>query len=154
MISGLHHVGIYCKNIDESIAFYQEVFGFHLVYKSEAMEGDKPLKMAFIKHESGFFIELLEQEDKSSMAGTLISPNHIALRTKDADAMAEILKKHGVTFECEPFVAPISFNEPLDARDTDVFTKLSAAGVQVKIFFVRGPNNERIEIMADNIGGL
>lgn len=154
MITGLHHTGIYCNNIDESIAFYSEVFGFHLVYKSDAMEGDKPLKMAFIKHESGFSIELLEQQDKSSMEGTLVSPNHIALRTDDADAMAEILKKHGVSFECEPFTAPIPFNEPLDARDTDVFTKLSAAGVQVRIFFVRGPSNERIEIMADNIGGL
>ncbi|HEX3011246.1 MAG TPA: VOC family protein [Syntrophomonadaceae bacterium] len=154
MITGMHHIGIYCNNIEESIKFYEEVLGFHLVFKSEAMEGDKPLKMAFIKHKTGFFIELLEQENKSSMASTLISPNHLALRTDDADAMAEILKKYQVSFECEPFTAPIQFRAVLDERDSDVFTECSANGVKVRIFFFRGPNNERIEVMADNIGGL
>lgn len=154
MITGLHHIGIYCNDITESIKFYEEVLGFHLVFKSEAMEEDKPLKMAFIKHKTGFFIELLEQEDKSNMASTLISPNHLALRTDDADAMAEILKKYSVSFECEPFTAPVQFRTALDKRDSDVFAKCSSEGVKVRIFFFRGPNNERIEVMADNIGGL
>lgn len=112
------------------------------------------MKMAFIKHETGFFIELLEQVDKSSMAGTLSSPNHLALCTDDADAMAETLKKHQVHFECEPFTTSIDFKAALDPADSDVFTECSTSGVQVRIFFFRGPNNERIEIMADNIGGL
>jgi|GEM_PF-368437 Lactoylglutathione lyase and related lyases len=154
MITGMHHVGIYCKDIDESIKFYERALGFRLIFQSEAMEGDKPLKMAFIKHDSGLIIELLEQEDKSSMAGTMISPNHLALRTDDADAMYEILKKYNVSFECEPFTAPIQFAAALDEANLDVFKKCSSDGVQVRIFFFRGPNNERIEIMADNIGGL
>jgi Lactoylglutathione lyase and related lyases len=154
MITGLHHIGIYCNNIEESIKFYKEVLGFHLVFMTEAMEGDKPLKMAFIRHDSGFFIELLEQVDKNSMANTLLSPNHLALRTDDADTMFEILEKHQVTFECKPFTAPLSFKSPLSERDSNLFIEHSPKGVQVKIFFFRGPNQERIEVIADNIGGI
>lgn len=46
---GFQHVGVYCRNIDESIAFYEDVFGCRLLFRSDAMEGDKPLKMAWIK---------------------------------------------------------------------------------------------------------
>jgi catechol 2,3-dioxygenase-like lactoylglutathione lyase family enzyme len=154
MITGLHHAGIYCKDIEESIEFYTKVLGFRLVFQCDAMEGDKPLQIAFIRHDSGFCIELLEQVDKSSMESILKSPNHLALRTDDADAMAEVLKKQNVTFECEPFTAPMKFKQPLHTGDLDVFKKTSQAGTQVRIFFFRGPNNERIEIMADNVGSL
>jgi catechol 2,3-dioxygenase-like lactoylglutathione lyase family enzyme len=154
MITGLHHAGIYCRDIEESIEFYAEVLGFRLIFRCDAMEGDKPLKIAFIRHDSGFCIELLEQVDKSTMESTLKSPNHLALRTDDADAMAAVLKKHRVAFECEPFTAPLRFKQPLDSRDIDVFTKTSPMGTQVRIFFFRGPSNERIEIMADNVGSL
>jgi catechol 2,3-dioxygenase-like lactoylglutathione lyase family enzyme len=154
MITGLQHYGIYCKNIEDSIKFYCEVLGFRLVFTSEAMEGDKPLKMAFIKHDSGFCLELLEQADKSSFAATKISPNHIAFRTNDADATAEHLKKYNVAFECQPFTTAISFKQPLSDKDRDVFVKTGQEGLQVRIFFIRGPNDERIEIMADNLGEL
>ena len=43
------HAGIYCRDIDESLAFYQYVFGCKLLFRSNAMEGDKPLKMAWVK---------------------------------------------------------------------------------------------------------
>jgi hypothetical protein len=88
------------------------------------------------------------------MESILKSPNHLALRTDDADAMAEVLKKQNVTLECEPFTAPMKFKQPLHTGDLDVFKKTSQAGTQVRIFFFRGPNNERIEIMADNVGSL
>lgn len=43
------HAGIYCRDIDQSIAFYEDVFGFKLLFRSDAMEGDKPLKMAWMR---------------------------------------------------------------------------------------------------------
>ena len=36
----LQHAGIYCRDIDESIAFYEDVLGCKLLFKSDAMEGD------------------------------------------------------------------------------------------------------------------
>ena len=44
----MQHAGIYCRDIDESIAFYQDVLGCELLFRSDAMEGDKPLKMAWM----------------------------------------------------------------------------------------------------------
>ena len=55
----LQHAGIYCRDIDESIAFYEDVLGCKLLFKSDAMEGDKPLKMAWMKG-MGTAFELLE----------------------------------------------------------------------------------------------
>ena len=43
------HAGIYCRSIEESIAFYTDVLGFELLFESLAMEGDKPLKMAWMR---------------------------------------------------------------------------------------------------------
>ena len=58
MESVFHHVGIYCRDIEESIAFYEDVLGCRLLFESDAQEGDKPLKMAWLKscllYTSGF----------------------------------------------------------------------------------------------------
>ena len=45
MESVFHHVGIYCRDIEESIAFYEDVLGCRLLFESDAQEGDKPLKV-------------------------------------------------------------------------------------------------------------
>lgn len=154
MFEGLQHIGIYCYDIEESAKFYTEVLGFDSVFRCDAMEGDKPLKIHFIKHPAGFFIELLEQEDKSAMEAIAASPNHVALRVKDADAVAAALSEHKVEFECRPFTAPMRFQSPIAAENSDVFTSFNEVGTKVRIFFFRGPNHERFEVMADDIGGL
>ena len=41
------HVGMYCRDIDESIAFYEDVLGCRLLFKSEAMEGDVAGRVAW-----------------------------------------------------------------------------------------------------------
>ena len=81
---GFQHVGVYCRNIDESLAFYEDVFGCRLLFRSDAMEGDKPLKMAWIKG-MGIVFELLECEDKSTCDAAANCLNHLALRVKDMD---------------------------------------------------------------------
>ena len=65
MESVFHHVGIYCRDIEESIAFYEDVLGCRLLFESDAQEGDKPLKMAWLKRGDLVF-ELLECEDKAT----------------------------------------------------------------------------------------
>ena len=39
---GLHHYGIYCRDIEESIAFYVDILGFKHLFSTMAMEGDSP----------------------------------------------------------------------------------------------------------------
>lgn len=82
---GSHHIGAYCNDIDESIDFYTDVLGFRHLFSTETMEGDKPLKMAWVKSDDGVIIELLEQEDKSTIDAAGKCLNHFAVRVDDMD---------------------------------------------------------------------
>lgn len=153
MEMGFQHIGVYCRDIDESIAFYEEVFGCRLLFKSDAMEGDKPLKMAWIKG-IGTVFELLECADKSTCdaAGTCL--NHLAVRVDDMDEFVAHLGAKRIAIEAGPFDPPLEFDRPLGEEDADVFTTYGDAGAQLRIMFFRGPGGERFEVMQDNIAAL
>ena len=90
MESVFHHVGIYCRDIEESIAFYEDVLGCRLLFESDAQEGDKPLKMAWLKRGDLVF-ELLECEDKATCEAAGSCLNHVALRVDDMDGFVCLL---------------------------------------------------------------
>ena len=147
------HVGVYCRNIDESIAFYEETFGCKVLFRADAMEGDKPLKMAWIKG-MGIVFELLECEDKTTCDAACQSLNHLALRVDDMDEFVAHLNDKGVAIEAGPFDPPMEFDRPLSEEDSDVFVTFGEAGAQLRIMFFRGPGGERFEIVQDNIAAL
>lgn len=147
------HVGVYCRDIDESITFYQDVFGCKLLFRSNAMEGDKPLKMAWMKG-MGVVFELLECENKATCDAAAKDDNHLAIRTDDMDAFVALLKEKGIAIEAGPLDPPLEFDRPLSEEDSDVFTKYGDGGAQLRIMFFRGPGGERFEIVQDNIGTL
>ena len=135
-----HHMGVYCNDIDESIGFYTDILGFRHLFSTETMEGDKPLKMAWVKSDDGMIIELCL--------------NHFAVRVTDMDEIVGVLNAHGIAIEAGPFDALCPFDRPLDDKDSDVFTVYGEGGAKLKIMFFRGPGSERIEAVQDNIGPL
>ena len=145
----LQHAGIYCRDIDESIAFYEDVFGCRLLFRSNAMEGDKPLKMAWMRG-LGTAFELLECDDKATCDAAAGCLNHLALRVADMDAFVAHLGEKGVEIEAGPFDPPLEFDRPLGADD-DLFAVCGAGGTQLRIMFFRGPGGERFEVLQDNI---
>ncbi len=147
------HAGVYCRDIDESVAFYEKVFGCRLMFRSDAMEGDKPLKMAWIKG-AGYVLELLESEDKSTCDAAASCLNHLAIRVSDMDEFVARLVSLGIAIEAGPFDPPLAFDRPLSDEDADVFTTYGDAGAQLRILFFRGPSGERFEIVQDNIAAL
>lgn len=149
-----HHIGVYCNDIDESIGFYTDVLGFRHLFSTETMEGDKPLKMAWVKSDDGVIIELLEQEDKSSIDAAGKCLNHFAVRVQDMDEIVARLGEKGIAIEAGPFDALCPFDRPLGPSDDDVFTVYGDGGAKLKIMFFRGPGNERIEAVQDNIGPM
>lgn len=153
MITSMHHAGVYCNDLEESLRFY-EMIGFRLLFRTDAMEGDKPLKMAWVKIGTDAVFELIEQEDKSVVPAAGQTPNHIALRTDDIEAFAEMLKGHGVAIEAGPLDPPLAFDRPLSAEDAATFTTYGDGGAQLKIMFFRGPSFERFEVVQDNIAAL
>ena len=149
----LQHAGIYCRDIEESIAFYEDVLGCRLMFRSDAMEGDKPLKMAWMRG-MGTAFELLECEDKSTCDAAADCLNHLALRVADMDAFVAHLAGKGVQIEAVPFDPPLEFDRPLQPQDADLFTTFGDAGTQLNIMFFRGPGGERFEVLQDNIAAL
>ena len=149
----LQHAGIYCRDIDESVAFYEDVLGCRLLFRSDAMEGDKPLKMAWMRG-LGTAFELLECDDKATCESAAACLNHLALRVADMDAFVAYLSEKGVEIEAGPFDPPLEFDRPLNDRDDDLFTTCGAGGAQLRIMFFRGPGGERFEVLQDNIKPL
>lgn len=149
----LQHAGIYCRDIDESIAFYEDVLGCRLLFKSDAMEGDKPLKMAWMKG-MGTAFELLECEDKTTCDKAAECLNHLALRVANMDEFVAFLGEKGIAIEAGPFDPPLEFDRPLGSGDDDLFTVFGDAGTQLRIMFFRGPGGERFEVLQDNIKPL
>lgn len=148
----LQHAGIYCRDIDESIAFYEDVFGCRLLFRSDAMEGDKPLKMAWMRG-LGTAFELLECDDKATCNAAAGCLNHLALCVDDMDAFVAHLGEKGVAVEAGPFDPPLEFDRSLGA-DGDLFTVCGEGGTQLRILFFRGPGGERFEVLQDNIKPL
>lgn len=153
MESVFHHAGIYCRDIEESITFYEDVLGCRLLFRSDALEGDKLLKMAWAMRGDLVF-ELLECEDKRTCEAAANCLNHVALRVDDMDGFVAHLGEKGVAVEAGPFDPPLEFDRPLAGDDADVFTVCGEGGAQLKIMFFRGPGGERFEAVQDNLRAL
>lgn len=153
MLTDMHHGGVYCHSIDETVAWYKAL-GFRVLFRANAMEGDKPLKMAWIKAGKDIVLELLEQEDKSNVDAAARTQNHIAMRVDDIEAFAGKLRGLGVSIEAGPFSTTLEFDRPLAREDDSTFATFGPAGLNLKIMFFRGINGERFEVVQDNIGAL
>lgn len=153
MMKSMHHGGVYCHDIDQTISWY-EGLGFRVLFRTNAMEGDKPLKMAWVKAGDDVVLELLEQQDKSNVDAAAQTLNHIAVRVDDIEAFADLLRERGIAIEAGPFATTLEFDRPLDEQDSTTFEKFGPAGLNLKIMFFRGINGERFEVVQDNLGAL
>ncbi|WP_158068819.1 VOC family protein [Domibacillus epiphyticus] len=90
------HTGIMVSNMDESIAFYEEILGFTLRVKSKTATKE----IAFLSHDRlpGFEVELLLDLDPKHSYAEQGIVNHLAFSVDDYDqAMAELQRK-GIPF--------------------------------------------------------
>jgi catechol 2,3-dioxygenase-like lactoylglutathione lyase family enzyme len=144
------HYGVYTDDLDESLRFYKEVLGFDVLFLALADEAGIPLKMAWIHHEGGITIELIEQANYQASPAAQACRNHIALRTPSMDAAVSHLKDNGVVLETEPFAPSLEFDRTLENPST--FISSGTTSVQLRVAFFRGPSGERFELMQDNLG--
>lgn len=102
----LHHGALSVRSMEESIAFFRDVFGFEVDTQVEVNDG---FKIAHLKLGSNY-IELFElanaqalPEHANSLNSDLrvIGTKHIAFETDDAEAMYEFLVSQSVKMETE-----------------------------------------------------
>lgn len=152
-ITGIQHTAIYVQDMSKAVKYYEDVFGFKLITIANASEGpDKPIILGFMRIGDAF-VELLQPVDTSKVnINAMNTLNHFCLRTTNAEETYNYFKSKGVNFE----TPIIDTTVPFDRKVTDgkVFVKYGDKGATVKIFFIRGPNGERIEVMQDNIGNI
>ncbi|MCF8565033.1 VOC family protein [Alicyclobacillus tolerans] len=123
-IQKLEHVGIFIKNtLEESAAFYQQVFGLEL--KSVLEHKDPSIRLGFLGFpgDENTVIELVEG------ANTQLPPqgvvNHVAFTVDDVEAEVSRLRAQGIQFD-----------------DEGILTLRNGA----KYIFLEGPSGERLEL--------
>lgn len=121
MIRKVEHIGIWVKNMDESIRFYTEVLGLKL---AERVRLEEDLELGFLAFPGTEDVELelisrgyVGQPDNGIV-------HHIAFTVNDIEAEVERLKQLGV-------------------RMLDETPRVILNGVKIAFFF--GPDGERLE---------
>jgi len=101
-VKGLHHCAISVPNLEETIRWYEEKFGFSLIHRS-AIPGLN-VKVAHMQG-AGFILEVFEAEGAQPLPGDRRYPNrdllthghkHFSLGVRDARQAAKDLEAMGV----------------------------------------------------------
>lgn len=102
----LHHGGISVKNMEESIAFYQDVFGFEIDTRNDVTEdfrithmklGDSYIELFWLKDHK----DLPEHSKGLDTDLSVIGTKHIAFETDDPEAVYSHLESKGVEMVTE-----------------------------------------------------
>lgn len=133
-IEGLHHIGIYTKSVDESLAFYMEVLEFQKEWRGIVDHPTGKLDVAIISR-GGCVIEFVRPADLPVITQKLGPLQHVALKVSHIEEHVKKLERRGI--ELHP--AKIEF----------LPTLLNG----VKHIFFYGPSGERIELAEEYKAG-
>jgi lactoylglutathione lyase len=118
----MEHVGIMVKDMDESLAFYQNILGLELRHREWLND---TVELAFL-----FFPELPSVEVELVYGGPVENEgivNHLAFRVENIETELVRFKEAGVKL--------------VDEEPRSIF------GGTVKIAFFQGPNGEKLELV-------
>ncbi|MEU0162457.1 VOC family protein [Streptomyces sp. NPDC006261] len=96
------HIGLNVTDLDRSIAFYREVFGFEVL--GEGKDGDR--RWAFLGRDSRLVVTLWQQSE-GAFAPALPGLHHLSFQVDTAEeirATEEVLRSLGATFAYDGIV--------------------------------------------------
>ena len=134
-VEGLHHIGIYTRSVDESLAFYVEVLGFQKQWRGIVDHPTGRLDVAIISA-GDCVIELVRPANLSVITSEAGPVQHVALKVSHLEKHVE--KLNGRRIKLHP--AKIEF----------LPTLLNG----VKHIFLYGPSGERIELAEEYDAGI
>jgi methylmalonyl-CoA epimerase len=108
--TGVDHVAIAVKDLEESIAFYTQVLGFELTERRETKGEHSAMISAVVKAGPVTFV-LLQGTSRESQVTKFIDHygpgvQHVAIGVHDLPAMAEELKANGMEFDTSVIESP------------------------------------------------
>ena len=124
MFKTIHHVAVHCSDLDRSVEFYTDCFGFTVSSRRDRPEGGG---IAFVRL-GGRALELTQRRTGAEP----MSGMHFAIEADDMAAVEAHLKKRNVEVTLPP-TGPSSGKEGPDVVYRAVFA---------------GPDGESIEVMA------
>lgn len=105
MITGIDHVEIWAKDLDETVAFYTDVLGFEKGRHTVTSRPDGSLHDQFCVTLGGLMVELFQagpERAEKEIDPQRMGVNTYALRVDDMAATIKDLKSKGVTVSREP----------------------------------------------------
>ncbi|MFX0071880.1 MAG: VOC family protein [Candidatus Hermodarchaeota archaeon] len=93
MKASLHHPHLFASNLDESVKFYQEMFGAEIIFDLK-MAGARNVMIAIGSGKINFY----DQPPKEQARGTV---HHLGIQTDDLEALVNHMKSKGFEFKKE-----------------------------------------------------
>lgn len=114
-VTGVNHVGVTVKNLEESIRFYCEMLGFTLISRQDvsldyifrivSVPGTRLIRIAFLEIPGGTVLELLEYEGTERLSGSCrpcdYGSGHMCLFVSHIDELHHRLREQGVKFRSD-----------------------------------------------------
>ncbi|WP_409342660.1 VOC family protein [Paenibacillus sp. MBLB4367] len=122
MIRKVEHIGVWVKNMDESVRFYTEVLGMNLI---DRVRIDAELELGFLSFAGAedVQLELISRGYEGQPDNGIV--HHVAFTVTEIESEVERLKQLGV-------------------RMLDETPRVILDGVKIAFFF--GPDGERLEL--------
>jgi len=130
---GFHHVALKARSWDASLAFYKDVLGFTEKILWAYPDGNRA---GMLDTGGGNYLEIFEDRGYTpAPQGALL---HLALRTRDLDAVVARVRAAGCKITVEP-------------KDVTIKTTNGAGPVPIRIAFFEGPNGEIWELFQNEL---
>ena len=96
MIQKIEHVAIMVRNMDETIQFYSDIFGFKV--RLRGRKPDREMAFLYLDTQRSMEIELIQELTAVSEYSETGIVNHLAFTVKNIEETIRFLKEKDITF--------------------------------------------------------
>jgi lactoylglutathione lyase len=96
MIRKMEHVSIMVRDMDQSIRFYTEIFGFNV--RLRGSKSDREMAFLYLESQPDMEIELIQEKTAAAEYSETGIVNHLAFTVENIDETIQFLKEKEIIF--------------------------------------------------------